>query len=203
LAPRHATYTDEVKRLIASCLAVSERTGNFDPRVADILADAGLSNQAFYRHFQSKEELLLAVLDQGGRQLDEYLRKRMAAQENPVDKIRAWIRGFAAEAIRPKAAAATRPFMFPSARLYERFPEEIPTVEKLFLESISAALKDAKKAKLVRADIDPATDGLFMYDLVKNWLERQLRQEPLPPETEIAKRAEKLEAFIIKAIGAA
>jgi AcrR family transcriptional regulator len=203
LAPRHATYTDEVKRLIASCLTVSERTGNFDPRVADILADAGLSNQAFYRHFQSKEELLLAVLDQGGRQLDEYLRKRMAAKDDPVDKIRAWIRGFAAQAIRPKAAAATRPFMFPSARLYERFPEEIPAVEQLYLESIATALKDAKKAKLVRSDIDPATDGLFMYDLVKNWLERQLRQEPLPPEAEIAKRAEKLEAFIIRAIGAA
>jgi AcrR family transcriptional regulator len=203
LAPRHAAYTDEVRRLIASCLAVSERTGNFDPRVADILADAGLSNQAFYRHFQSKEELLLAVLDQGGRLLDEYLRKRMAAQDNPVDKIRAWIRGFTAQAIRPKAAAATRPFMFPSARLYERFPEEIPAVERLFLDSVADALKDAKKAKLVRADIDPATDGLFMYDLVKNWLERQLRQEPLPPEAEIAKRAEKLEAFIIKAIGAA
>jgi len=203
LAPRHATYTDEVKRLIASCLTVSERTGNFDPRVADILADAGLSNQAFYRHFQSKEELLLAVLDQGGRQLDDYLRKRMAAKDDPVDKIRAWIRGFTAQAIRPKAAAATRPFMFPSARLYERFPEEIPAVEKLFLDTISVALKDAKKAKLVRADIDPATDGLFMYDLVKNWLERQLRQEPLPPETEIARRADKLEAFIIKALGAA
>jgi AcrR family transcriptional regulator len=203
LAPRHATYTDEVRRLIASCLTVSERTGNFDPRVSDILAEAGLSNQAFYRHFQSKEELLLAVLDQGGRQLDEYLRKRMAAKDNPVDKIRAWVRGFTAQAIRPKAAAATRPFMFPSARLYERFPEEIPGVERLFLDSISGALKDAKKAKLVRADLDPATDGLFMYDLVKNWLERQLRQEPLPPEAEIAKRADKLEAFIIKAIGAA
>ena len=202
LAPRHATYTDEVRRLIASCLAVSERTGNFDPRVSDILADAGLSNQAFYRHFQSKEELLLAVLDQGGRQLDEYLRKRMAAQEHPVDKIRAWIRGFTAQAIRPKAADATRPFMFPSARLYERFPEEIPAVEWLFLDSVSAALKEAKKAKLVRSDLDPATDGLFMYDLIKNWLERQLRQEPLPPEAEIAKRAEKLEAFIMKAIGA-
>jgi AcrR family transcriptional regulator len=202
LAPRHATYTDEVRRLIASCLAVSEATGNFDPRVADILADAGLSNQAFYRHFQSKEELLLAVLDQGGRQLDEYLRKRMAAKDNPIDKVRAWIRGFTAQAIRPKAAAATRPFMFPSARLYERFPQEIPAVEKLFLESVTGALKDAKKAKLVRADLDPVTDAVFMYDLVKNWLERQLRQDPLPPETEIAKRAEKLESFIIRAIGA-
>ena len=201
LASRQIVYTKEVNRLIAACLTVAERTGNFDPRVGDILAEAGLSNQAFYRHFQSKEELLLAVLDQGGRQLDAYLRKRMAAQAGPVDKVRAWVRGFAAQAIRPKAAAATRPFMFPSARLYERFPEEIPAVEQLYLDSLTEALEQAKTAKLVRADLDPAADCVFVYDLVKNWMERQLREEPLPPEAEIARRADKLEAFIMRAIG--
>jgi AcrR family transcriptional regulator len=201
LASRQIVYTKEVNRLIAACLVVSERTGNFDPRVGDILAEAGLSNQAFYRHFQSKEELLLAVLDQGGRQLDTYLRKRMAAQADPVDKVRAWVRGFAAQAIRPKAAAATRPFMFPSARLYERFPDEIPAVEQLYRDSLTAALELAKGAGQVRPDINAACDSVFIYDLVKTWLERQLRADPLPPETEIARRADKLEDFIMRAIG--
>jgi AcrR family transcriptional regulator len=203
LASRQLVYTQEVNRLIAACLAVSERTGNFDPRVGDILAEAGLSNQAFYRHFQSKEELLLAVLDRGGRQLDEHLRKRMAVQADPLDKVRAWVRGFAAQAIRPKAAAATRPFMFPSARLYERFPDEIPVVEQFYLDSLTVALKLAQEANQVRPDLDPATDSVFVYDLVKNWMERQLRQDPLPPEAEIARRAEKLEAFIMRALGVA
>jgi AcrR family transcriptional regulator len=203
LSSRQIVYTQEVNRLIAACLIVSERTGNFDPRVGDILAEAGLSNQAFYRHFQSKEELLLAVLDQGGRQLDTYLRKRMAAQADPVGKVRAWIRGFAAQAIRPKAAAATRPFMFPSARLYERFPEEIPVVEQLYRDSLTAALEQAKVAEQVRSDLNATCDSVFIYDLVKTWLERQLREDPLPPEAEIARRAEKLEAFIMQAIGAA
>ena len=140
LASRQIVYTQEVNRLIAACLIVSERTGNFDPRVGDILAEAGLSNQAFYRHFQSKEELLLAVLDQGGRQLDDlFAQAHGGADDVPVDKVRAWIRGFAAQAIRPKAAAATRPFMFPSARLYERFPDEIPAVEQLYRDSLTDA----------------------------------------------------------------
>jgi AcrR family transcriptional regulator len=202
LASRQAVYTEEVNRLIAACLTVSQRTGDFDPRVGDILAEAGLSNQAFYRHFQSKEELLLAVLDQGIRQLDAYLRKRMAAQAEPLDKVRAWIRGFAAQAIRPKAAAATRPFMFPSARLYERFPEEIPAAEAQYFGSLTVALSDAHAAGVVRADLDADTDCVFIYDLVKNWMERQLRQDPLPPETEMARRATHLEDFIMRAIGA-
>lgn len=201
LATRQAAYTSEVNRLIEACLAVSQRTGDFDPRVGDILAEAGLSNQAFYRHFQSKEELLLAVLDKGIRQLDIYLRKRMAMQADPLDKVRAWVGGFAAQAVDPKAAAATRPFMFPSARLYERFPEEIPAAEQLYLDSVADVLKDAQAAGLVRPDLDPAADSIFIYDLVKNWLERQLREDPRPLEAEIVRRAEHLEAFVMRAIG--
>ncbi|HTJ65003.1 MAG TPA: TetR/AcrR family transcriptional regulator [Alphaproteobacteria bacterium] len=202
LAGRHATYTEEVNRLIASCLAVTEQTGNFDPRVSDILADAGLSNQAFYRHFRSKEELLLAVLDKGARELNEYLSKRMAAQADPVGKVRAWVRGFAAQAIRPKARAATRPFMFPSARLYERFPDEIPATEGLYLDLLETQLRAGVKAKAMRPDLDPAGDAVFIYDLVKNWMERQMRECPTPPENELKRRAEKLEFFVVKAIGA-
>ena len=202
LASRYATYTDEVNRLIASCLKVMEQTGNFDPRVGDILAEAGLSNQAFYRHFQSKEELLLAVLDKGARELTAYLTKRMASQPDPVGKIRAWIRGFAAQAIRPKAAAATRPFMFPSARLYERFPQEVPMTERQFLDLLEPQLTDAITAGQVRSDVDPAGDATFIYDLVKNWMERQLRESPMPSEAELTRRADKLECFLVKAIGA-
>jgi AcrR family transcriptional regulator len=202
LAGRHAAYTEEVNRLIASCLAVTEQTGNFDPRVSDILAHAGLSNQAFYRHFRSKEELLLAVLDKGARELNAYLSKRMAAQADPIGKVRAWVRGFAAQAIRPKAAAATRPFMFPSARLYERFPEEIPATERQYLDLLETQLRDALAAGLVRSDLDPAGDSVFIYDVVKNWMERQLRDYPMPPEDELKSRAVKLEFFVVRAIGA-
>jgi len=202
LAPRHAAYTEEVKRLITACLAVSEATGNFDPRVGDILAEAGLSNQAFYRHFRSKEELLLAVLDKGARELSAYLTKRMAAQPDPIGKVRAWVRGFAAQAIRPKAAAATRPFMFPSARLYERFPDEIPATEQQYLDLLEAVLIDARAAGLARQDLDPAGDAVFIYDLVKNWMERQLREYPMAPEAELVRRADRLELFILRAIGA-
>ena len=201
LASRHATYTDEVNRLLAAALAVMRRTGDFDPRVGDILAEAGLSNQAFYRHFQSKEELLLALLDSGIRQLESYLAKRMAAQADPIGKVRAWIRGFAAQAIRPNAAAATRPFMIPSARLQERFPAEIQAAEQQCLAPLAAVLEAAHAAGSVRSDLDPVADSVFVYDLVKDWLQRQLRETKLPPEAEIARSADRLELFVMRAIG--
>lgn len=203
LAARHATYTEEVNRLIEACLIVAKATGDFDPRVGDILAEAGLSNQAFYRHFRSKEELLLAVLDRGMHQLQDYLTKRMSTQADPVGKVRAWIRGFAAQAIHPVAAEATRPFMSPSARLYERFPDEIPETERQCVDPLEGALRDAQTAGQVRPDIDPAGEAIFIYDLVKSWLERQLRANPMASEAELVRRADALEFFIMQAIGAA
>ena len=79
LSVRSEAYADEVRRLVAAGYAVMRRTGTLDPRVHDIVREAGLSNQAFYRHFRGKDELLVAILDDGQRQLLTYLEHRMAA----------------------------------------------------------------------------------------------------------------------------
>ena len=131
-----------------------------------------------------------------------WLARRMAAEADPVGKVRAWVRGFAAQAIRPAAAAATRPFLIPSARLQERFPAEIRTAEQQFLGPLAAMLEEARAADLVRPDLDPASDSIFVYDLVKAWLQRQLSQKDLPAQDDIAASAGRLEHFVIRAIGA-
>ena len=62
LAKRGAGYVEEVRRLLDAALAVM-RAGGPDARarVADIVAAAGLSNDAFYRHFPSKDALVAAA----------------------------------------------------------------------------------------------------------------------------------------------
>ena len=55
---RAATTPSEVRRLLDAGLEVMRRCGTTSrPRVADIVAAAGLSNDAFYRHFPSKDAL--------------------------------------------------------------------------------------------------------------------------------------------------
>ena len=78
LQDRADAYADEVRRLVDAAYAVMRRSGSVDPRVVDIVQDAGLSNQAFYRHFRGKDELLLAVLEDGQRRLVGTLERRMA-----------------------------------------------------------------------------------------------------------------------------
>ena len=65
LAERHQTFTAEIRALLDAALVVMQRADTIDPRVTDIVRESGLSNQAFYRHFDGKDALLLALLADG------------------------------------------------------------------------------------------------------------------------------------------
>ena len=57
-----------------------------------ILARAEVSSRAFYRHFQSKDELFLAMLEQVTERLAGLLDEIAAAQfPDPVGRLRAWL----------------------------------------------------------------------------------------------------------------
>jgi len=60
--------------------------------VAAILQRAGVSTRAFYRHFESKDELFLAMLRQEGDALADRLDRIVDKPGAPVDQLREWIR---------------------------------------------------------------------------------------------------------------
>ncbi len=86
------------------------------------MREAGLSNQAFYRHFRGKDELLVAILDDGQRQLLTYLERRMAGAEPGAARVRAWVGGVMEQARNPDAAENTRPFAINNARARRPVP---------------------------------------------------------------------------------
>ncbi len=106
LAARESVYNSEVQRLLDAGLSLMS-DGERSPRVMDIVKRAGLSNQAFYRHFESKDELVVALFDFGIYRLDGYLRHQVEKAATPIDQLRVWIRGVLSQA-RPAVAAPTR-----------------------------------------------------------------------------------------------
>lgn len=99
LARRGAAYADEVRRLLDAALDVMRTSGTTTrARVADIVAAAGLSNEAFYRHFPSKDELVAALLDDGAQRLRGYLVHQMAKERGPEGQVRRWVEGVLAQA---------------------------------------------------------------------------------------------------------
>ena len=140
VAERRAAYAIEARRLIDAAFVVMRREGNIDPQVRAIVQEAGLSNQAFYRHFASKDALLLAVLADGQRQLVAYLSRRVATVSDPSEQVQRWISGVMAQARNRDAAEATRPFACNGARLADLFPADMAASRAETLASLAPAV---------------------------------------------------------------
>jgi AcrR family transcriptional regulator len=107
--PRAEQHAQEVRRLLDAGLALMSEGGQErPPRVSDIVRAAGLSNQAFYRYFRSKDELVAAIIDDGERRLVGYVAHQMAKQDRPDDRLRGFARAVADQAASPEVARATR-----------------------------------------------------------------------------------------------
>ena len=120
LAKRGADYASEVRRLLDAALEVMRRNGTRSrARVADIVAAAGLSNDAFYRHFKSKDELVAALLEDGAERLARYVDHQMAKEREPGDKVRRWVEGVLSQT-QPGIAATTLAVLWNGGSVGER-----------------------------------------------------------------------------------
>jgi AcrR family transcriptional regulator len=61
--------------------------------IAAVLQRAGLSTRAFYRHFESKDQLVSAIFLEMARTEKRRLKRKMAAAASPVEAVAAWIDG--------------------------------------------------------------------------------------------------------------
>jgi AcrR family transcriptional regulator len=108
LARRGTDYATEVRRLLDAGLALMRSSGtSARPRVSDIVNAAGLSNDAFYRHFASKEALVAAILEDGTDRLGSYLAHQMDKEPTPEGRVRRWIEGVLGQAVDEDIAATT------------------------------------------------------------------------------------------------
>jgi AcrR family transcriptional regulator len=180
LARRQASYADEVERIVSATYEVIERTGSLDPTMRDILRQSGISTQAFYRHFRSKDELLLALLDDGRRRLSSYLGHRMAKAETAEGKLRAWIEGVLAQASDETAAAKTRPFLANLDRLAEQYPKDQQESVDLLIGLLEGALgrMGAPPGRL-------RLDAVAIYHLAVGTMHQHIRDRSRPSAGEV------------------
>jgi AcrR family transcriptional regulator len=197
LQTQRDAYAAEAERLVQAALALIRERGDLEPPVAAIVRRARLSNQAFYRHFRGKHELLVAVLDHGIALLEVYLRGRMQAAPNATERIRAWLRGMLEQALNARGAEATRPFALARSQLARHYPEEVAISEQRLSALVREAIADAKRAGELPA-ADPDADAEALYHLAMGWLETRLLEDD-PAERAQAKR---LEAFAMAGLRA-
>ncbi len=198
VAQRQTAYAEAVRGVVDATFDLIERTGNVNPSLRDVLAATGLSTQAFYRYFRSKDELLLVLLDDGRRQLVGYLTHRMDRYDAPEEKVGAWVRGVLAQAADPHAAARTRPFIANEERLHQAYPTE----QQASVELLTGLLAQALAAGRATPDSedDRVTDLLLaqsVYDVTFAALRRHLTRGTAPNDGDV----DRLVGFCLGGLG--
>ena len=76
------------RRLIGAALHAFEKNRYEQTRVADIVAEAGMSSRSFYEFFRSKEDLVVELVHIGGRAFLKNLEEVFATTDDPVERVR-------------------------------------------------------------------------------------------------------------------
>ncbi|HEV8064266.1 MAG TPA: TetR/AcrR family transcriptional regulator, partial [Acidimicrobiales bacterium] len=74
---------------IAAAVELLRTTGKVDFTVQEVVDRSGMSLRSFYQHFASKDDLLLAVVEETIRRHVEHARRRVETETEPVAKLRA------------------------------------------------------------------------------------------------------------------
>ncbi len=188
---------EEVDSLIAATWSVAAGAGGIEPSVREILHEAGLSTKAFYRHFRSKDDLLLVALDEGSRLLVEYIEHRMAQAPDPLARVDAWIEGFVRQVANPAAARRTLPWTLGAGRLAMTFPERFyrntDRVTEPLRREIARAVADG-----TAGSPDPVRDCRIIYGYTMDTVRYHLLKDSIPDPATL----DHLIGFTRRALGA-
>ncbi|MBV6756172.1 TetR/AcrR family transcriptional regulator [Rhodococcus opacus] len=157
---RQASYDDEVRKLIHAAQEVMLRKGKTEvPRVAEIVREAGMTNQAFYRHFRSRDDLVVATYEQGLLTLHGYLEHRVLKYAHVKDRMRAWIDGVMAQIEDPRLSELSAVILWNVGQIARDQSEIEPVGYAKILELLGSILADADVP-------DPDRTAVFVQTLV-------------------------------------
>ena len=114
----------ELGLLYDATLKVLRRNDYSDVAIADILEEAGLSTRSFYRHFQSKDELLLMLYRRDAEAATDRLRARVRKAETPIAALEAWIDEILSFRFDPRKAERVALLGAPSTRRADGYAAE-------------------------------------------------------------------------------
>lgn len=155
----------ERNRLLTAAMTVLQRSGWWGFKVESVLRQAGLSTRSFYRHFDRKTDLLLALLEHelGGAAIN--LRRKTEAAGTPSDKVRAFIAATMDMAYRAELAKPSSLFASHWRQLLPEYPDEIEGCIQRMMAPLVEAIEEGAKSGELRSE-DPPADARAIFYLV-------------------------------------
>jgi AcrR family transcriptional regulator len=150
--------------VVAASKAVREQ-GVRGLSIAAVLERAQLSTRAFYRHFESKDQLVAAVFLEMARVEMRRVKRKMFKAANPVDAVAAWIDGRLDLAFDESIRSDLRQLSLEAQSQMFASPELIQPAYTQMLEPLSEQLRRGLEIGVFHG-IDPLTDARSIQGVV-------------------------------------
>ena len=111
-------------RFMAAATELMRETDRTDFTVQEIVERSRMSLRSFYQHFASKDDLLLALLEEAIRGAIDRLRAQVDVHPDPVDQLRAFVVGLSDLTEHATGDSTNRAFTVYHLRLAESHPTE-------------------------------------------------------------------------------
>ena len=140
--------------------------------VAQVLDRAQLSTRAFYRHFDSKDDLVSAVFLEMARVETRRLKRKMAAAADPTAAVVAWIDGRLDLAFNESIRSDLRQMSLEAQTQMFAAPELVGDAYGEILKPLVEQLEIGSRSG-VFPGIDPTADALSIHGAIWASVERQ------------------------------
>jgi len=164
----------------------------------ELVKEAGVALQTFYRYFAGKDELLLAVLEETIDAGCTGLEERAALLTEPLDRLRLYVTA-SVEGLVGEDRGITHFITAEHYRLHQIFPNELATASKRFADMLVPEIEAATLAGQLTSS-DARADAWLITQLAMSTFHHYAFATPDEPILVIAER---LWSFCLRALGGA
>jgi len=168
------------RRIVNAAVEIIEKDGPDGLTVQAVIARTGLSLRAFYQRFSGKDDLLVAIFEEGIREAADTIRLRIAAEVDPAERLHEIVTGM----LPTSGSSAVLAMMSREHhRLAESRPEELRYALSPFETLIAENLESGMRARLVRR-ADPECLAVLVLNMVSVTVTSAVLTECGPGELE-------------------
>jgi AcrR family transcriptional regulator len=163
---------DVRRTIVAAALESLREQGVRGLSVAAVLDRAELSTRAFYRHFESKDQVVAAAFLEMAHAEKRRLQRKMTKAGNPVEAVAAWIDGRLDLAFDENIKSDLRSLSLEAQSQIFAAPQLVQPAYEELLKPLIEQLNDGLRSGVFH-DVDPVTGAQSIQGVVWASTERQ------------------------------
>lgn len=158
---------DDMTKLLAAARVVLARSGWWGFKVQSVLREAGLSTRSFYRHFETKSQLLLALLTEEMTKVRDRLVEASSHSDDPRQQLELWVEAVLSMAYSKNFSAPAILYAEHWRELIVEYPSEMGAQVEKLVSSLMPVLSRGRESGLW-PNVRPREDAICVFYLVSS-----------------------------------